>query len=460
MIATRLVRELAVVSASAPQRSRKLSAASGLVRAGGFLYVAADDENHIGVFPAEGGADGRLVRIFEGELPHAHKARKKTKPDQEALTRLPAFPGFPSGALMAWGSGSRPTRRSGALLALDAEGALSGPSQEVDLSGLYTALEDRFPELNIEGAVVCGDQLMLLQRGSRKAPENACIRFPLAGLLESLGNGGRVLAPRSMNVAIVDLGSIAGIALAFTDATDLPDGRIVFTAVAENTEDSYQDGPCAGSAVGLIAAEGGIDWIQPLDGAPKVEGIHAAIRGESIEVLMVTDADDAAIPARLLAAELDFAREAGLPRRQPGRCPAGRGPAGVGRHRRLRAGAIHERRHRELPAGELLRVWVGDEEVERARACIARRGAHRWSRTRSILRSSAPGPAPGRRWRRKATESSFVIDCWRPGPSHSANTTRFGICAIVSCCSRKRPGWPCIRVKSRSRSGSTMRSTS
>jgi hypothetical protein len=27
----------------------------------------------------------------------------------------------------------------------------------------------------------------------------------------------------------------------------------------------------------------------------------------------------------------------------------------------------------ELPAGELLRVWVADEEVERARACIADR---------------------------------------------------------------------------------------
>ena len=207
---------------------------------------------------------------------------------------------------MAWGSGSRPTRRRGALLALDSEGALSGPSLSIDLSGLYTALEHRFPELNIEGAVVCRDELMLLQRGSRKAPENACIRFPLAELLESLGNGGSVSLPRSVSVTIVELGSVAGVALAFTDAAALPDGRIVFTAVAENTGDSYQDGPCAGSAVGLITADGRVDRIRPLQGAPKVEGIHAGIHGESIELLMVTDADDAAIPARLLAAELDL----------------------------------------------------------------------------------------------------------------------------------------------------------
>jgi hypothetical protein len=212
MIATRLVRELAVVSASAPQRSRKLSAASGLVRAGACLYVAADDENHIGVFPAEGDADGSLVRIFEGELPHAKKARKASKPDQEALTLLPAFTGFPSGALMVWGSGSR-RRAQGRTVRARYRGALSGPPLAIDLSGLYTALEHRFPELNIEGAVVCGDELMLMQRGSRKAPENACIRFPLAELLDSLGNGGSVSLPRSVDVMIVELGSIAGIAL-------------------------------------------------------------------------------------------------------------------------------------------------------------------------------------------------------------------------------------------------------
>ena len=46
----------------------------------------------------------------------------------------------------------------------------------------------------------------------------------------------------------------------------------------------------------------------------------------------------------------------------------------------------------ELPAGELLRVWVADEEVERARACIADRG------TQEPLIEDAVDPALIRSW--------------------------------------------------------------
>jgi hypothetical protein len=306
MIRTRVLRELAVASASSPGRSNKLSAASGLVRAGAFLYVAADDENHIGVFPAQGEADGWLVRVFDGELPLPHKLRKASKRDPEALTRLPAFAGFPSGALLAWGSGSRSSRRSGALLALDAEGALVGAAASIDLGPLYEALESRFPELNIEGAVVSGADIVLLQRGSRKGPENACIRLPLGDLFSPSGRELRAPDREALTVQTVELGVVAGVALAFTDAAALPDGRIVFTAVAENAKDSYEDGPCAGSAIGLIDVGGTVEWMRLLEGGPKVEGVHAEVHGDAIHLLMVTDADDASVPAQLLAAQVDL----------------------------------------------------------------------------------------------------------------------------------------------------------
>src|SRR5215204_6417986 len=66
-----------------------LSAASGLVRIGGFLYVIADDELHLGVFQSDPRIPGDTVRLFGGELPVAKEERKALKPDLEALMLIP-----------------------------------------------------------------------------------------------------------------------------------------------------------------------------------------------------------------------------------------------------------------------------------------------------------------------------------------------------------------------------------
>ena len=84
---------------SQPGRPAHVSAASGLVRAGDHLYVIADDENHLAVFPATGTAPGRFVTIFASSLPLDAGKRKRVKPDFESLARLPAFPDHPHGAL-------------------------------------------------------------------------------------------------------------------------------------------------------------------------------------------------------------------------------------------------------------------------------------------------------------------------------------------------------------------------
>src|SRR5688572_23183189 len=109
------VRDLTVDDASQPGRPSHVSAASGLVRVGNTLYVVADDELHLGVFPAGGHAPGHLLRMRPGDLPGAPKARKKAKPDFEALAYLPALDQFSQGALLALGSGSRKGRCLGVL---------------------------------------------------------------------------------------------------------------------------------------------------------------------------------------------------------------------------------------------------------------------------------------------------------------------------------------------------------
>ena len=273
-----------------------------MVVVGDNIYIVADDELHLAVFDIDGHGEGKLIRLFPGDLSDESAARKSAKPDLEALVRLPPFAGFPNGALLALPSGSEPNRCKGVLLGIDSCGRIDATPAVIDLSGLYLLLQNLFPALNIEGAVVLDYELVLLHRGSRTHPANALLSFDLQEFGRSLQTG--IPPPSPTQVHTVDLGSIEGAILSFTDGAALPDGRIVFSAVAENTEDSYQDGPCLGAAIGIIGTDRRVETLLRLEPTAKVEGIHAAIQGDRIGLLLVTDADDASVPANLLRAEI------------------------------------------------------------------------------------------------------------------------------------------------------------
>ena len=298
------LRDLNLESASGPGRARHLSAASGLVRSGRFLYVIADDELHLGVFPADGIGPGGLVRLFHGELPAEPRERKRRKPDLEALLLVPAFAGCAHGALLALGSGSKANRRTGAFLALDADGEATGTPRPCDLSGLLAPLERHFASLNIEGAAIVGEELCLLQRANRRFRQNALIRYRLQPLLDALGAGLPVPPMEPIALHTVDLGAVDDIPLGFTDAAFVPTGELVFVAVAEDTGDSYQDGACAAAAIGIMSRQGHVRRLNPIKGAHKVEGVHASLEGDTVRLLLVTDGDDPANAAGLYAASL------------------------------------------------------------------------------------------------------------------------------------------------------------
>lgn len=302
MLETRIVRELLVGAAAGIVGPAHLSAASGLVKSGDRLFVVADDEHHLAVFDLSHREPGRLVPIFDGALPLRHKARKAAKPDCEALLVLPAFAGYPHGALMVMGSGSRPSRQRGALLALDAAGAIQGSARPVDLAPLLDPLRDRVPDLNIEGALVHGDTLSLLQRGNGAAAVNARIGLSWPELHRWLAEAGP--APEAASITRFELGAVDGVALSFTDGAALPDGGWLFSAAAEDSSDTYSDGRCTGSVIGLVDAGGTIRMLERLALTCKVEGITASAAGRTIELLLVTDADDRRQPALLLSAAL------------------------------------------------------------------------------------------------------------------------------------------------------------
>lgn len=305
------LQDLLLDPATHPRGQAHLSAASGLVRAGAWLYLVADDEHHLGLLPAAAAAVPQpmeqaplvqLHRILEGDLPAEARARKKRKPDLEALALLPASPTHPSGALLALGSGSKPHRQRGVVIALDATWRPAGAAQVVDLSPLYAPLRAEFADLNIEGAFVASDCLHLLQRGNKGDARSACITYPRAPLLAWLA-GALEEPPAPLRSTLFDLGRVDGVPLGFTDGAALADGNggWLFSAVAENTDDSYADGECVASAIGWVGADGVLGRMSALEGAPKVEGI--ALDGERL--LMVTDADDPACASRLLAVVLD-----------------------------------------------------------------------------------------------------------------------------------------------------------
>lgn len=302
MLETRIIRELVVDDAAGIAGQAPLSAASGLVKLGNRLFVVADDEHHLAMFDLSNGEPGRLVPIFDGELPLRHRARKAAKPDCETLVLLPAFGGCPHGALMAMGSGSRPSRQRGALLALDPAGDIQGSARTVDLTPLLAPLHDHFPDLNVEGAFVHGDTLSLLQRGNSGSAINARIDLSLRDLQRWLAAAGP--APGPASITRFELGAIDGVPLSFTDGAALPGGGWLFSAAAEDTSDTYSDGVNAGSVIGLVDAGGTIRTLERLSPTCKVEGIAALVIGDTIDLLLVTDADDRSRPALLLSTAL------------------------------------------------------------------------------------------------------------------------------------------------------------
>ncbi len=308
-----VLRDLSVDPSLHPRGQPHLSAASGLVRVKGRLYVVGDDEFHMALVsedPASTGQPVPLVRLFEGNLPHDKNKRRLAKPDLETLCALPALPGCPHGALLALASGTNMKRETGVLIALDAQGGLTERLAHISLAPLYDPLRKRLDDLNIEGVFLAGGELRLLQRGNRgnaHHPRNACVTYDWS-LMAPWLVGQSPKAPPAKSIRPIVLGDIDGVPLNLTDGAALPGGGWAFCAVAENNRRSAaKDGPCAGSAVGVVGPEGKIRQLHWLQGGPKVEGVVTEVAEDNSLVLtLVTDADNPAVASQLLRVQLPY----------------------------------------------------------------------------------------------------------------------------------------------------------
>jgi len=261
-------------------------AGSALVRIGARLLAIQDDAfAAVWIDPLTRETEPLVLRGAGAALP------KPLKPDFEAVVVAP------DGAVFVLGSGSTARRRRIAHLTFGAAPAITLR----DASPLYEALADVLGGApNIEGAVLQGARLRLFHRGPGCGQgRSALLDVPAAAL------GGA--APRVLGRQDCDLGAIGGLALGFTDATALADGRVVYLAVAEDTPDGIADGPIAGAAVGVFDGQA-LRWTPLLeaDGATsrrKVEGL--ALDAGAGAGWLLTDPDDPRLPAELCRLELN-----------------------------------------------------------------------------------------------------------------------------------------------------------
>ncbi len=286
---------------AALDRPAHVRSASGLARWRGRLAVVSDDANFVGlVDPGTGACEAITLPAGAGGQRQfdAGRGNKPGKLDLESL--------FADGdRLIALGSDSGLAVRRHAVV-VDAHGAIA-----IAVPRLYQALHR--PELgrgrlNLEGATVAGDALVLGNRGGDAGDDgvpthDALAWVPMAAVRALLADPDGAPVPE-VRWQLLDLGALDGVALRLTELEAWA-GALCYTAAAEATTSAYDDGAVAGSALGVIVG-GQARWAPVLDeqGArlvAKLEGLVA----DGERLLASVDADDPAAASELLVLALD-----------------------------------------------------------------------------------------------------------------------------------------------------------
>ena len=309
----------------AEDRPPHVRAASGLTTFREYFAVVQDDANWLALVdredvvhsvPLPAAPDGS--RVFS-----ASRDNKTEKLDLEACVPLPGSRGQ---ELIGFGSGSHRGREwilrvhEGRARGEDVEHA-TGPSGELELTAefldarpFYDSLRDTAEfagaGLNVEGAVAIDeDTIRLFQRGNAPSEDgldavDASGDVSWEGLSAHLADPSRVDPPPVRNIRRYDLGRLAGVRLTFSDAEHLGEGRVLYSASAEDPD----SGKIVGSALGVIDAGGRAWWTEvvDLDGSRfdgKIEGLSVHPREPRI-ARFVIDEDDETLPSVLYTAEL------------------------------------------------------------------------------------------------------------------------------------------------------------
>lgn len=306
---------------AALDRPAHVRAASGVAWVGELLGVVQDDANFIALVEPDSGAAIDIPlppgpngqRLFEEA-----RGTKGLKLDLEAcFSYRDATQHF-----VALGSGSKRARERFVVVDFDASDRHVEALRVLDASAFYARLhaltEFSGSELNLEGAVLRGDTLLLLQRGNgavvdQRGPVNAVGELDWSLFRNYLASQ---CAPSHVpplgRITQYDLGSSDGVPFTFTDATLAPDGSVLFLASAEDSTDTVTDGLVHGTRIGELGLDGSIRMAALVDekGGPlkvKAEGLVLDRKDEK-RAWVVVDMDDTALASELLEVALSFPR--------------------------------------------------------------------------------------------------------------------------------------------------------
>jgi hypothetical protein len=271
--------------------------------AGGYLVVQ-DDGTHAAWVTGTSVSAVRLLPAVEGrEVFDEDAGTKHLKPDLEAACEVTVDD---QPAVLAMGSGSSGQRMRWSLLRLS-----DGRPRRVtaDMTALYAVVAEALSvapdELNLEGACVIDGALRWYQRGRPSAglPSGSVDLDLDAALTAALGRAEPATVPVT-SARRYDLGELAGVGLAVTDAVVLPGDRVLVSAAAEDSPNPRDDGPVVASA--LVRLDGSA--VADLSPLPLVEGAVSKVEGllvlaadrESASLLAVVDVDDPDEPSLAL----------------------------------------------------------------------------------------------------------------------------------------------------------------
>lgn len=293
--------EVAVLSR---QPMKGVPSASGLEILDNTLYVIGDNSPWLfKMSPSYKVEDRKPIAPFEGLQDGV--IPKDRKQDFEAMACAENKDGR---ELLIFGSGSKSPERDRLVSVQLGKGEVTPYSLEQFYRKLKDSAQLGDEDLNIEGAVIKGDELFLFNRG-----ENLILKYRLKALRAYLD--GKQDSPEP-EVYLINLPEINGIKAGFSGAAIIP-GReeALFTASVENTADWISDGEVLGSFVGLISLEGLKPDLRPdcvrlmKDGKPlnvKVESlaVYYPTINDDLRIVLVTDSDGGA--SELLEATLHW----------------------------------------------------------------------------------------------------------------------------------------------------------
>ena len=285
-----------------------VTAASALAPLGGGWLVAQDDATHGAWVRGDAVERLRLLPPVDGLDVFSEAAgTKHLKPDLEAACGLLLDTGAPGVLLL--GSGATERRRRAVVVADGAEPQVASAPLDALYDAVARALAVPEGQLNLEGVARNGSVLRWFQRGNLAAGvPSGSVDVDLVGLVEAVLQRKDPAEIRIKDPRTYELGTVAGVGLAATDAVALPGGRVLLSAAAEDTPNAYDDGQVVGAALTLLDGDAVLD-LAPM---PEVEGVVQKVEGlgvlelldDGARLVAVVDADDPSAPSSELLLRL------------------------------------------------------------------------------------------------------------------------------------------------------------